>query len=61
MGRKKERYVIVPDDNVFNLNMDTQSFGMFRSMHRHLSDHGGVVADLASATAGSSAAAARSR
>ena len=42
MGRKKERYVIVPDDNVFNLNMDTQSFGMFRSMHRHLSDHGGI-------------------
>jgi minor extracellular protease Epr len=56
MGRKKERYVIVPDDNVFNLNMDTQSFGMFRSMHRHLSDHGGIEADLASATAGSSAA-----
>lgn len=54
MGRKKERYVIIPDDNVFNINMDTQSFGVFRSMHHHL-NIGGVAAGLANTAAGSSA------
>lgn len=36
MSRKTARYVIVPDDNVFNDTMETTSFQLFRSMHRRL-------------------------
>ncbi len=36
MSRKTARYVIVPEDNVFNDTMETTSFQLFRSMHRQL-------------------------
>ncbi|WGR57353.1 peptidase S8/S53 subtilisin kexin sedolisin [Paracoccus versutus] len=36
MSRKTARYVIVPDDNVFNDSMETTSFRLFRAMHRRL-------------------------
>ncbi|MEF9603422.1 peptidase S8/S53 subtilisin kexin sedolisin, partial [Paracoccus sp. PXZ] len=36
MSRKTARYVIVPDDNVFNDSMETTSFRLFRAMHRQL-------------------------
>ena len=36
MSRKNARYVIVPEDNVFNDTMETTSFQLFRAMHRRL-------------------------
>ncbi|UFM65671.1 S8 family serine peptidase [Paracoccus sp. MA] len=36
MSRKTARYVIVPDDNVFNDSMETSSFRLFRAMHHRL-------------------------
>ncbi|KGJ05165.1 fervidolysin. Serine peptidase. MEROPS family S08A [Paracoccus halophilus] len=36
MSRKNARYVIVPDDNVFNDSMETSSFRLFRAMHSRL-------------------------
>jgi minor extracellular protease Epr len=36
MSKKKQRYVIVPDDNVFNDTMETTSFKVFKNMHRQL-------------------------
>ncbi|MDO5631925.1 MAG: S8 family serine peptidase [Paracoccus sp. (in: a-proteobacteria)] len=42
MPRKTARYVIVPDDNVFNDSMDTTSFRLFRSMHHTLFNRRGL-------------------
>ncbi|MDO5703891.1 MAG: peptidase S8/S53 subtilisin kexin sedolisin, partial [Paracoccus sp. (in: a-proteobacteria)] len=42
MPRKTARYVIVPEDNVFNDSMETTSFRLFRSMHRVLFKKGGL-------------------
>ncbi|TWI37138.1 S8 family serine peptidase [Paracoccus sulfuroxidans] len=36
MSKKPRKYVIVPEDNVFNDSMDTSSFRLFRSMHDRL-------------------------
>ena len=36
MSQKSARYVIVPEDNVFNDTMETTSFQLFRAMHRRL-------------------------
>lgn len=36
MSRKTARYVIVPEDNVFNDSMETTSFSLFRAMHHRL-------------------------
>lgn len=36
MTSKQRRYVIVPDDNVFNDKMETTSFQLFRSLHKKL-------------------------
>lgn len=36
MSRKNARYVIVPEDNVFNDSMETTSFRLFRAMHQRL-------------------------
>ena len=36
MSQKTARYVIVPEDNVFNDTMETTSFQLFRAMHRRL-------------------------
>ncbi|MTH65647.1 S8 family peptidase [Paracoccus shanxieyensis] len=36
MSRKSARYVIVPEDNVFNDSMETTSFQLFRNMHHRL-------------------------
>lgn len=36
MAPKQRRYVVVPDDNVFNDTMRTTSFDLFRDMHRLL-------------------------
>lgn len=49
MPRKTARYVIVPEDNVFNDTMETTSFQLFRAMHRQLFRKAG--AKLASSVA----------
>ncbi|MDE4618399.1 S8 family serine peptidase [Sinorhizobium meliloti] len=36
MSGKKKRYVVIPDDNVFNDKMETTSFSVFRDMHLKL-------------------------
>ncbi|WP_018001491.1 S8 family serine peptidase [Paracoccus sp. N5] len=36
MSGKTRKYVIVPEDNVFNEGMETASFRLFRSMHQRL-------------------------
>lgn len=36
MSGKTRKYVILPQDNVFNDRMETSSFRLFRSMHQHL-------------------------
>ncbi|SMO94986.1 S8 family peptidase [Paracoccus laeviglucosivorans] len=36
MSRKSARYVIVPEDNVFNDSMETTSFRLFRTMYHRL-------------------------
>ncbi|MFC3570249.1 S8 family serine peptidase [Paracoccus simplex] len=36
MSAKTRKYVIVPEDNVFNEGMETSSFRLFRTMHRRL-------------------------
>lgn len=33
MKRRKERYVIIPNDNVFNSGMETESLTFFKAMH----------------------------
>ncbi|MDT1062013.1 S8 family serine peptidase [Paracoccus sp. CPCC 101403] len=36
MARKTRKYVVLPQDNVFNGRMETTSFRLFQTMHRHL-------------------------
>ena len=36
MSGKTRKYVIIPEDNIFNDGMETSSFRLFRSMHRRL-------------------------
>ena len=38
MSGKKVRYVILPNDNIFNEKIMTRSFSVFRDMHRRLVD-----------------------
>lgn len=33
MARRKQRYVVLPNDNVFNSSMETESLSFFRAMH----------------------------
>ncbi|WP_323718679.1 S8 family serine peptidase [Paracoccus aminovorans] len=48
MPKKTRKYVVVPEDNVFNDGMETSSFRLFRSMHRRLfGGRGGAVASSA--------------
>ena len=44
MCAKPQKYVIVPDDNVFNDGMDTTSFRLFRNMHSRLFKKSSVTA-----------------
>lgn len=46
MSGQKKKYVILPDDNVFNEDMQTSSFGVFQEMHRQL--HGQAAATATS-------------
>ncbi len=36
MSQKKREYVIIPDDNVYNDTMSTESFSVFKTMHQRL-------------------------
>ncbi len=59
MSRKTARYVIVPDDNVFNDSMETTSFRLFRAMHERLFTSSG--ARVAGGTGTGAASAGRPR
>lgn len=42
MATRQRRYVVVPDDNIFNDRMETTSFHLFRDMHKRLYGRGGL-------------------
>ena len=52
MSGKKVRYVILPNDNIFNEKMVTSSFSVFRDMHRRLVDARPRRARMAGSLAG---------
>lgn len=52
MTEKPKKYVIVPDDNIFNDHMETSSFRLFQGMHQRLFRKSGAASTFGSVAHG---------